>query len=230
MNRALPFLIGLCISPSLWGQSPLSALDSLFWLPLPLDSLVTDHGCFVRHRSPAHPTTLVGALRWNPAGWAWQPDTAAEAWVLHIGSEEAVQQIDLATHRGLTQHVQVKPVGAPWEATREEGVHGGMRFRAFGRRGDTLSVVSERDVPDASAAMIAEWHAVAHAGWPSLAPLPGRALPVAYASGSGGHWSMEECGPSVEVIDLRDVLVFDPARTLMDVVREQKERPGADHR
>lgn len=222
MKRAAYALLGMCLGTTLWGQTDRSSLDSLFWVPLPADSIVLDQACWVERHGPLAADSAVGLLRWSEHDWAWQADTSLDVWSIRWGSKAQVWSVDLGSKAGRVERMMELPAGLAWSVTHEEGKHEGQRFRVFASGSDRLHVIAAGALPTPSAEQLVEWHLASGVDSRTLKPLPGRVVPVEYATAATGGWRLKGCRNEQRVIDLQEVWAFDPNRSLMDVVRERK--------
>lgn len=222
MKRAAYAFLAMCLGTTLWGQTDRSSLDSLFWVPLPADSIVLEHACWVERHGPLATDSAVGLLRWSEHDWAWQADTALDVWSIRWGAKAQVWSVDLGSKAGRVDGMLEPPAGMAWSVTREEGKHEGQRYRVFESGGDRLHVIAAGALPTPSAERMVEWHLASGANTRTLEPLPGRVVPVEYAPAAAGGWRLKGCRNEQRVLNLREVWAFDPNRSLMDVVRERK--------
>lgn len=222
MKRTVHALFGMCLGTTLWGQTDRSALDSLFWVPLPADSMVLEQACWVERHGALPSDSTVGLLLWSEHDWAWQPDTASVDWIFRWGSHDRLWSVDLALKEGRVDRMVKPPAGAAWSVTRDEGKHEGQRYRVFESGGDRLHVIAAGALPTPTAERMVEWHLASGANSRTLEPLPGRVVPVEYAPPAGGGWRLKGCRNEQRVLELQEVWAFDPNRSLIDVVRERK--------
>lgn len=195
---------------------PLQALDSLLLLPFPHDTLHFDGEAWVNHSGQ------IGRLLWTPNSWAWNADTAqAHRWQVRLTADAPLLTIDLNQGFG-TQFATPPPAdqGNAWNPSGDESSRLGTRTRRFTVGGDTLEVAAASNFPPAN--VVANWHRFLEPAWRDLLPLPRQVTPLGFSAADGTGWSLVEVNPSACSLNTDSLWLYDPNRTLMDVVRERK--------
>lgn len=218
------------MSTALWSQTERSPLDSLFWIPIPADSIVLEQGCWVERHGPLAADSTTGLLRWSEEVWAWQPDTAQDNWSIRWNSEMSVWSVNLTAKDGRLERMLVPPAGGVWSAAGEEGKHEGLRFRMLESGGYRLKVIRAGELATPTPSMVSAWHRTVDSGWRPLEPMPGQIVPVGFTDPHGAGWQLNGCRSERHVVNLVGVWAFDPNRSLMDVVRERKAAAEGGHR
>jgi len=191
-------------------------LDTLLLLPFPHDTLHFDGEVWVKHSGQ------IGRLLWTDSSWAWNADTSeAHRWHMQLAANGPLLTLDLSRLHG-TQFTPL-PADAPgsaWKPTPLESNRLGARVRLFTDDTDTLVVAAADGFPPAH--VIANWHPYLEATWRNLLPLPRQVTPLGFAASDGSGWSFVEVHSKACFLVTEGVWLFDPKRTLMDVVRERK--------
>ncbi len=123
-------------------------------------------------------------------------------------------------HGTLTHWTAAASLSERWAPTPEEAVRFAMRVRVFTDGQNELVVAATNDLP--AAEMLVDWHQQLAPNWRSLAPLPRQVTPLEFKAANGTGWSVLEVHPSPPALVTEGLWIFDPNRTLMDVVRERK--------
>lgn len=184
-------------------------------VPAPVDSAILDFTAWVAIGE------ATGRLCWADSSWAWNPDTLNPAeWILRLSPTLPLYSVDLDLNRGAMIHWPMNNLQEEgWEPTREEGLSEGVRFRVFESELDSIWCIG--GVPSAQARLIADWHQTLGLAARPLLPLPGKSFPVQFSGATGAHWAMQSRMENQVTIPLSGVLIYDPNRTIMDVVRER---------
>lgn len=193
-----------------------AAVDSILLLPFPGDSLRFSCSAFVEVNG------TVGQLLMNDSAWAWNEDTAlVSLWDMQLEPSGPLMHIDLESKRGTLEQWPARPVQpSQWMPTGMEDRKLGLRSRMFSSDGDTLWVVAQVDFPHEK--QLLAWHRVSFPLWNPLDRMPRKVTPVALMSSASKGWIIKEFTNESTLLVLTDVLLFDPNRTFMDVVREQR--------
>lgn len=194
----------------------LASVDSLLLIPFPADTLKFNRTAYVEVNG------RVGQLMMNDSSWAWNEDTAsARIWRVQLKPAGPLMTLDLESKRGLLEMWPTLPDRkTQWEPTGLEDRKLGLRTRMFSSGGDTLWVVANGDFPNER--QILEWHRIHFPHADPLDRMPRQVTPLAFNSQEWNGWEIKEIRNEPRLLIAGDVLLFDPNRTFMDVVREQR--------
>ncbi len=216
MKRTLALLFLGIAALSRAQTSPLQELDSLLLLPFPHDTLHFDGEWWVTHLDQT------GRFLWNDSSWAWNADTAqSHRWRVRLAPASPLLMLDLHRMQGTTAHLP--PTGSSserWAPTPEESARLELRVRVFSDGENELVVAASTDLPPAE--LLVDWHQQLAPNWRSLAPLPRQVTPLEFKAFDGTGWSVEAVSRSPRDLVTEGLWIFDPTRTIMDVVRERK--------
>lgn len=206
----------LLLAGTIQGQNAdLQRLDSLLLQPFPQDTLAFTGQGWVASSG------ALGHVLWSDSAWAWNPDTAMAKWTVRLGPSAAVLTLDLQAGLGTSFTLPLqRETGAPWVPATEEGWFIDRRYRVFLADGDSLWAVEGSGLP--SAELLADWHRMLDPAARPLSPLPGKVAPVAFACPGCAGWRFTAWSAAPCSLATNGVRMFDPERTLMDVVREQR--------
>ena len=98
----------------------------------------------------------------------------------------------------------------------------GLRSRMFSSGKDTLWVVADGDFTHKR--QVLAWHRIQFPYCNPLDRMPRQVTPLAFVSGDTNDWEIKEISQESRLLIVTDVLLFDPNRTFMDVVREQRSQ------
>jgi hypothetical protein len=216
MKRTLVLVLMGLTAVARAQPSPLNELDSLLLLSFPHDTLQFEGEMWVEHLGQT------GRFLWNDSSWAWNADTSqSHHWRVRLAPNAPLLVLDLRSMHGTLNFIQ--PSSSPserWERRAEESTRFAMRVRVFSDGGNKLVVASASDLPRSE--LLSDWHRQLAPGWRSLAPLPRQVTPLEFQASDGTGWSVQSVNHEEHCLVTEGLRVFDPNRTLMEVVREQK--------
>ena len=216
MKRTLALMFLGIAALSRAQTSPLQELDSLLLLPFPHDTLRFDGELWIQHADQT------GRLLWNGSSWAWNADTAqSHRWRVRLAPASPLLMLDLNRMHGTSTALTPSALPAQrWAPTPEESERFDVRVRVFSDGDNAVVVAAATDLPPAE--LLVDWHQQLAPSWRGLAPLPRQVTPLEFKSADGTGWSVLEVNRAPHALVTNGLWIFDPNRTLMDVVRERK--------